>query len=61
MNRPERPLQVSLAKMLFIKHDVTKAEDWSRVVKEGEAKFGTITILVNNAGVLGPNFLRCNG
>lgn len=38
----------------FIKHDVTKAEDWSRVVKEGEAKFGTITILVNNAGVLGP-------
>lgn len=39
---------------LFIKHDVTKAEEWAKVVKEGEEKFGPITVLVNNAGVLGP-------
>ena len=38
----------------FIKHDVTKAEEWAKVVKEGEGKFGPITVLVNNAGVLGP-------
>lgn len=39
---------------LFIKHDVTKAADWKAVVKEGEAKFGPINVLVNNAGILGP-------
>ena len=39
---------------LFIKHDVTKAEEWAKVVKEGEEKFGPITVLVNNAGILGP-------
>lgn len=39
---------------LFIRHDVTSAADWRRVVEEGEAAFGDIDILVNNAGVLGP-------
>jgi 3alpha(or 20beta)-hydroxysteroid dehydrogenase len=39
---------------LFLKHDVTKLADWQRVVAEGEAKFGPVTVLVNNAGVLGP-------
>lgn len=42
------------ANALFIKHDVTKLEDWKAVVKQGEAKFGTINVLINNAGVLGP-------
>lgn len=39
---------------LFIKHDVTKEEEWAKVVKEGEKRFGPITVLVNNAGILGP-------
>jgi 3alpha(or 20beta)-hydroxysteroid dehydrogenase len=39
---------------LFIAHDVTKSADWNAVVREGEAKFGTINVLVNNAGILGP-------
>lgn len=39
---------------IFIRHDVTKQDDWATVVKEGEQKFGLVTILVNNAGVLGP-------
>jgi 3alpha(or 20beta)-hydroxysteroid dehydrogenase len=39
---------------LFLKHDVTKLADWQHVVAEGEAKFGPVTVLVNNAGVLGP-------
>ncbi|AIM37221.1 3-alpha-hydroxysteroid dehydrogenase [Sphingobacterium sp. ML3W] len=38
---------------LFIKHDVSSLEDWKKVVKLGEEKFGTINILVNNAGILG--------
>ncbi|MDX9749678.1 MAG: glucose 1-dehydrogenase [Flavobacteriales bacterium] len=38
----------------FIKHDVTKAADWKKVVQEGEARFGDINVLVNNAGILGP-------
>ncbi len=38
-------------KALFIKHDVTSAEDWENVVSETEKKFGPIHILVNNAGI----------
>lgn len=39
---------------IFIKQDVTKVEDWKKVVSEGEKKFGPINVLVNNAGILGP-------
>lgn len=35
----------------FLQHDVTKEEDWTRVVDEAESTFGAINILVNNAGV----------
>lgn len=38
---------------MFIRQDVTKALDWEKVVREGEARFGTINVLVNNAGILG--------
>ncbi|MFF0228548.1 SDR family NAD(P)-dependent oxidoreductase [Streptomyces sp. NPDC004629] len=34
--------------------DVTKTDDWRRVVEETETAFGDITVLVNNAGILGP-------
>lgn len=37
--------------VVFVKHDVTKLEDWESAVKTAEAKFGPITILVNNAGI----------
>ena len=37
---------------LFIQHDVSKPEDWDRVVAATEAAFGPITILVNNAGIV---------
>ena len=35
----------------YIQHDVTKREDWEKVVKETEETFGPITVLVNNAGI----------
>lgn len=38
---------------IFIRQDVSKAADWQKVVREGEAKFGLINVLVNNAGILG--------
>ncbi|PUZ21569.1 3alpha(or 20beta)-hydroxysteroid dehydrogenase [Chitinophaga costaii] len=38
---------------IFIKHDVTNAEQWAQIVKKGEEKFGNINVLVNNAGILG--------
>jgi len=38
---------------MFIKQDVTQKADWNRVVREGEARFGTINVLVANAGVIG--------
>jgi 3alpha(or 20beta)-hydroxysteroid dehydrogenase len=37
---------------MFIQHDVSKPEDWDRVVATTEAAFGPISILVNNAGIV---------
>ena len=39
---------------LFVEHDVTSPADWARVMQAAEAKFGSVNVLVNNAGVLGP-------
>lgn len=39
---------------VFLKHDVTKFDDWTRVVAETEEHFGHINVLVNNAGIIGP-------
>ncbi|GAB3628423.1 glucose 1-dehydrogenase [Pandoraea terrae] len=35
----------------FVVHDVTRSEDWERVVAAAEQAFGNVTILVNNAGI----------
>lgn len=39
---------------LFLRHDVSDAASWAKVVSEGTSAFGNITVLVNNAGILGP-------
>lgn len=39
---------------IFVEHDVASAAGWRNVVAEGEARFGRITVLVNNAGIIGP-------
>jgi 3alpha(or 20beta)-hydroxysteroid dehydrogenase len=41
-------------KALFIEADVTSLADWRRVVAETEATFGPVTVLINNAGIIGP-------
>jgi 3alpha(or 20beta)-hydroxysteroid dehydrogenase len=38
---------------IFIKHDVRDGAVWKAVVEQGEAKFGTVNVLVNNAGIIG--------
>jgi 3alpha(or 20beta)-hydroxysteroid dehydrogenase len=35
----------------FVQQDVTKADDWKRVIEEAENTFGPVNILVNNAGI----------
>ncbi|MCZ0716820.1 SDR family NAD(P)-dependent oxidoreductase [Aerococcus kribbianus] len=37
-----------------IQQDVTKAEDWDRVITEIKEKYGHLDGLVNNAGITGP-------
>lgn len=37
---------------VFVACDVTRAEDWARAVDAAETSFGSLTVLVNNAGVL---------
>lgn len=38
---------------LFVKQDVTSSADWKNILREGEKRFGTVNVLVNNAGILG--------
>jgi 3alpha(or 20beta)-hydroxysteroid dehydrogenase len=42
------------AQAMFIKLDVSVASDWDTAVEQTERRFGPISILVNNAGVLAP-------
>lgn len=39
---------------LFVKQDVSSADDWARVTEQTLAKFGRIDALVNNAGAFKP-------
>src|SRR5690625_7105659 len=36
---------------LFIKHDVTSADEWTEVVAKTKEAFGPVIILLNNAGI----------
>lgn len=38
---------------IFVKQDVSNGADWKRILAEGQRRFGTINVLVNNAGILG--------
>lgn len=39
---------------MFLRHDVASAPDWAAVVGAAQERFGPVTVLVNNAGVIGP-------
>ncbi len=41
------------ASAMFMKQDVRQAAGWKDVVRQGEARFGTVNVLVNNAGIIG--------
>jgi 3alpha(or 20beta)-hydroxysteroid dehydrogenase len=41
------------ASALFVKQDVASSADWKSVVAAAEKRFGTVNVLVNNAGILG--------
>jgi cyclopentanol dehydrogenase len=35
----------------FIQHDVSSESDWKRVISGAKARFGSVNVLVNNAGI----------
>jgi 3alpha(or 20beta)-hydroxysteroid dehydrogenase len=37
---------------LYVHHDVSREDDWERVVGEAERRFGKLDVLVTNAGIL---------
>ena len=39
---------------LFLEQDVALSSQWTACTARGEARFGPINVLVNNAGILGP-------
>ncbi|WP_395695399.1 glucose 1-dehydrogenase [Nocardioides sp.] len=36
----------------FVRHDVSDAESWARVVEDTNTRFGPVSVLANNAGIL---------
>ena len=38
----------------FVRADAASLADWQRVVAEAEATFGPVSVLINNAGIIGP-------
>lgn len=38
---------------IAVPHDVTRSDDWARVVAEAHGRFGALDVLVNNAGIEG--------
>src|SRR6516165_9034373 len=47
----EAEINASGGACLFVKLDVTKAEEWQQAVAAAVARFGTLNVLVNNAGI----------
>ena len=43
---------------LYLHHDVTREDDWTRVVEAVRARHGRLDVLVNNAGVFLPGRIR---
>ena len=41
------------ASALFVEHNVADYEGWKSVIAAGEKQFGTVNVLVNNAGIIG--------
>lgn len=39
---------------VFVRHNVGSEDDWRNVVAVARERFGPVTVLVNNAGILGP-------
>ena len=42
----------------YLHHDVTRAEDWQRVVAFAQESFGRVDVLINNAGVYTPGSIE---
>jgi 3alpha(or 20beta)-hydroxysteroid dehydrogenase len=42
------------ANAAFLKHDVSSGAAWQGVIAETERRFGPVTVLVNNVGIVGP-------
>ena len=50
-----KALEVELGEAaLFVRQDVSQEADWQNVVSQAEGRFGPISTLVNNAGIIGP-------
>jgi len=48
----ESEINGSGGEALFIKLDVTKAQDWQRAINATVTRFGKLNVLVNNAGII---------
>lgn len=44
----------------FVRQDVASEAGWVAVVAEAEARFGPVSVLINNAGILGPGALAAD-
>lgn len=50
-NQAMKEIEANGGEAIFVKHDVSKEEDWKRVAEETMNKFGKVDVLFNNAGI----------
>ncbi|PKR85422.1 SDR family NAD(P)-dependent oxidoreductase [Heyndrickxia camelliae] len=50
-NQTVKDIQVNGGEALFIRHDVSKEDDWKKVADDTIKAFGKVDILFNNAGI----------
>ncbi len=53
LDETARVVEQAGGEIVGVEHDVTRADQWQRVVSEATARFGGVDILVNNAGIEG--------
>jgi len=52
VDEPEDPAAVKAAGITFVHHDVSRQDEWARVIDQVLGEQGRIDVLINNAGII---------
>ena len=58
LNELKQKIEKAGGKALVVTADVTKKEDWNRVMQQTQETFGEVDVLVNNAGLMPLSYIK---